>query len=472
MTQTMLTGDEFFVLDVSETGKDQGKRKAAGEIGLSIFNNDAGFITSSSVVTYTLPVSAGGANSAVVTLDASSGTDSTLTIAGTTSEIAITESTGNNGTITIGLPDDVTIAGDLTVNGGDINLTAAATDIDIIDNNASALSFDASGKSGILEIDSTNSAEAVKMSGVLKVTGTGQSSFAGQVTVPTTPSASTDAASKAFVISESSSVGTFQGGYNASTNAPALSGGSNTAMNKGDFYVVSTAGNAFFSTQLEPGDFIFADDDITGSSSPAKADYTIVIADQNIAGAGSTDGNTQKGVAGFDSANFTVSSNGWVQVSNVILGTETTGNYTATVAESTSNNRLGVDVSGATGEGQAAVVGLDIIGRTQDTSPASDDSLLIYDTSASTNKRVTVENLAKQLPAVTSFAGDYPATSVSSWTVVHTLNTLDVLVQVFDKSTGANVYPDIVRTNTTTVTINCSAAQSVDSLRVLVTALA
>lgn len=472
MTQTMLTGDEFFVLDISETGKDQGKRKAAGEIGLSIFNNDAGFITSSSVVTYTLPVSSGGANSAVVTLDASSGTDSTLTIAGTTSEIAITESTGNNGTITIGLPDDVTIAGDLTVNGGDINLTAAATDIDIIDNNASALSFDASGKSGILEINSTNGAEAVNMSGVLKVAGTGQSSFAGQVTVPTTPSASTDAASKAFVISESSSVGTFQGGYNASTNAPALSGGSNTAMNKGDFYVVSTAGNAFFSTQLEPGDFIFADDDITASSSPAKADYTIVIADQNIAGAGSTDGNTQKGVAGFDSANFTVSSNGWVQVSNVILGTETTGNYTATVAESTSNNRLGVDVSGATGEGQAAVVGLDIIGRTQDTTPASGDSLLIYDTSASTNKRVTVENLAKQLPAVTSFAGDYPATSVSSWTVVHTLNTLDVLVQVFDKSTGANVYPDIVRTNTTTVTINCSAAQSVDSLRVLVTALA
>ena len=85
---------------------------------------------------------------------------------------------------------------------------------------------------------------------------------------------------------------------------------------------------------------------------------------------------------------------------------------------------------------------------------------------------VTVENLAKQLPAVTSFADDYPATSVSSWTVNHGLGTLDVLVQVFLKSTGANVYPDIVRTDVDNVTINCSAAQSVDSLRVLVTALA
>jgi len=40
MTQAFVTADEFFVLDVSETGKDQGKRKAAGEINLSVFNND------------------------------------------------------------------------------------------------------------------------------------------------------------------------------------------------------------------------------------------------------------------------------------------------------------------------------------------------------------------------------------------------------------------------------------------------
>ena len=95
-------------------------------------------------------------------------------------------------------------------------------------------------------IDSTNGAEKISTTGNLVVSGTGQSSFGGQVTVPTTPFASTDAASKAFVISESSSVGTFQGAYNASTNSPALSGASNVAMNQGDFYVVNTAGNAFF----------------------------------------------------------------------------------------------------------------------------------------------------------------------------------------------------------------------------------
>ena len=65
----------------------------------------------------------------------------------------------------------VTIAGALAISGGCITLTGAATDIDLIDNNACALSFDASGQAGILAIDTQNCAEGVKMSGKLTVTG-------------------------------------------------------------------------------------------------------------------------------------------------------------------------------------------------------------------------------------------------------------------------------------------------------------
>ncbi len=60
---------------------------------------------------------------------------------------------------------------DLTLTGGCITITNAATDIDLIDNNACALSFDASGQAGILAIDTQNCAEGVKMSGKLTVTG-------------------------------------------------------------------------------------------------------------------------------------------------------------------------------------------------------------------------------------------------------------------------------------------------------------
>ena len=90
------------------------------------------------------------------------------TISGTSNEVEITNGANS---IQIGLPNDVTIGGDLTISGGDIDLTGAATDIDLVDNNASALSFDASGKAGILEIVTTDGSEVVNMSGGLNVVG-------------------------------------------------------------------------------------------------------------------------------------------------------------------------------------------------------------------------------------------------------------------------------------------------------------
>ena len=59
---------------------------------------------------------------------------------------------------------------DLTIGGGCITLSAA-TDIDLLDNNASALSFDSTGKAGIIDIVTTDGSEGVTMSGTLGVTG-------------------------------------------------------------------------------------------------------------------------------------------------------------------------------------------------------------------------------------------------------------------------------------------------------------
>ena len=118
-------------------------------------------------------------------------------------------------------------------------------------------------------------------------------------------------------------VGLFQGGYNATTGLTinlssngSLDGASNIELDKGDYFVVTTAGTAFYGVTLEVGDMIFANVDIAANSNPAQSVYTTVIQDANIAGAGSTDGATQKGVAGFDSANFDVTASGWVQLNS------------------------------------------------------------------------------------------------------------------------------------------------------------
>ena len=223
-------------------------------------------------VTYTLPVAVGGGNSAVLNLTkggAGSGVASSVTISGTSGEIQVTETVGNNGEVFIGLPNDVTITSDLTV-GDNVTLTG----------------------------------------GNLNVTGTG--SFTGQVTVPTA-NTGTSAPNLAQVNLLIQGVGVFQGSYNAATNTPALEGASNVALDQGDYFVVSVSGS-FLGEALEPGDFIFANNAISANSSPALSNYTVVQADDNVAGAGATDGATQKGVAGFDSAHFTASSNGWVQL--------------------------------------------------------------------------------------------------------------------------------------------------------------
>ena len=228
--------------------------------------------------TYTLPVSAGAANTAVVTLDANSGTDSTVTFSGTTSEISISESVGNNGSITIGLPDDVSITSDLTV-GDNVTLT----------------------------------------SGNLSVSGTG--SFTGQVTIPVTPSAAASAASKSYVDSTLAGSGAliFQGGYNAATNTPDLDVSPSASIKQGWTYAVTTAGN-FYGEAVEDGDLLIAESD----SPTTLAAWTVVQNNIGVATAGSSDGATTKGIAGFNSAHFNVTSNGWVS-SKTYTGGSTLG---------------------------------------------------------------------------------------------------------------------------------------------------
>jgi len=194
-----------------------------------------------------------------------------VTISGTTGQTAMSRISASE--LRVALTDDVTIIDDLTV-GGVITQTQAgetnsfASPLDMNNNKLTEV------KTGTLGTDGVNLAQVE-----LLVAG----------------------------------VGVFKGSYNAATNSPSLEGASNIALDQGDYFVVSVAGT-FLAEALEPGDFIFANTAIAANSSPPLSKYTVVQADSNIAGAGATDGATQKGVAGFDSENFAVSSNGWVQL--------------------------------------------------------------------------------------------------------------------------------------------------------------
>ena len=246
-------GDELLIYDTSTT-----TNKA-----ITVSNLVGGFET-----TYDLTTAPTGT---AVRLTGSDSTNDDVTISGTTGQTAMSRI--GTSELRVALTDDVTIVDDLTVGGvitqsqaGETN--SFASPIDMNNNKLTEV------KTGTLGTDGVNLAQVE-----LLVAG----------------------------------VGVFKGSYNANTNSPALEGASNIALDQGDYFVVSVAGS-FLGEALEPGDFIFANNAIAAGSSPGIGNYTVVQADANIAGAGATDGATQKGVAGFDSENFSVSSNGWVQL--------------------------------------------------------------------------------------------------------------------------------------------------------------
>lgn len=98
--------------------------------------------------------------------------------------------------------------------------------------------------------------------GTLNVMDTAQSSFAGQVTIPTTPIANTDAASKAYVDANAAGSGAliFQGGYDAASNTPDLDVSPSASIKKGWTYTVTSDGT-FFTEQVRVGDVLIAETD-------------------------------------------------------------------------------------------------------------------------------------------------------------------------------------------------------------------
>ena len=244
----------------------------------SVTTNATGHVTAVNTKTVTIPTSDDttydlltAPTGTAIRLDPSTGANDDVTISGTTGQTALTRISASE--LRVALTSSVTINNDLTV-GGEIVQTSTGNE-----NNFNSP----------LNMNNT------KLLGV--ATGT----------------AGTDGVNLAQVELLVAGVGVFQGSYNAATNSPALEGASNVALDQGDYFVVSVSGS-FLGEALEPGDFIFANNAIAANSTPAISNYTVVQADDNVAGAGETDGATQKGVSGFDSENFTVSTNGWVQL--------------------------------------------------------------------------------------------------------------------------------------------------------------
>jgi hypothetical protein len=306
--------------------------------------------------TYTWTVSDGSNSTPVASGE-------TVTFSGTANEIEVLE---GSRTVTIGLPNDVTIANNLTVGG----------------------------------------------------TG----NFTGQVTIPILPVASTDAASKDYV--DNAVVGglVYQGGYNAATNTPDLTTSPNSIL-KGWTYTV-TADGTFFGEQLRVGDVLIAE----VNDPSALADWTTVQNNIDLASL------TQVGI----------------------------GNVNIDGA----GNKDGLSLAYASG---TATVGLDIenlpnlsVAITAADLAAIEIPLFNGDTSDA-NEKTSIATIL----SVANSEISYATTITDTATISHGLASSDVMVQLYDITTGETVYADVDRISTTQVTITFAATPT-NSVRVLV----
>lgn len=313
----------------------------------------------------------------------------------------------NTKTVTLPASDDTTY--DLTVPSGTTNIRLAGSDATDDDVTISATS----NETTVTRISATELRiglpDDVTIAGELTVAGTGQSSFAGQVTIPQTPSADTDAASKHYVDQAVTGALSYQGGYNASTNTPNLdSNPSPNPIKTGWTYTV-TADGLFFTEQVRVGDVLIAEND----APTTLAEWTTV---QN----------------NIDLADLTTVGIGNVNPGEAIDVSYSNGTATVSVEDSTASNKGAVIVAAGTGISVAYASGTATVTNTQ-----------------------------------TNSANTFAVTITDTATVTHNLGTKDVIIQLYDVTTDETVYADVERASTNTATITFASTPT-NSIRVLV----
>ena len=131
-----------------------------------------------------------------------------------------------------------------------------------------------------------------------------------------------------------------------------------------------------------------------------------------------------------------------------------------TVAASTANGLKGLTPTSAT-DG-AVTIGLNLTGLTATTAPLTTDTLPIYN--SSTNKKITVASLATAVTDATSFAKTITDTDTA---IAHGLDSTDVIVQLYDVTTGLTVYADVDRVSNALVSVTFGSTPT-NSIRVLI----
>mgnify|MGYP003651633403 CR=1 FL=1 len=215
---------------------------------------------------------------------------------------------------------------------------------------------------------------------------------------------------KTYIDDAVANEGSFQGGYNAATNSPDLDTSPSSAIQSGWLWAVTVGGN-FFSEAVTPGDLIFANVDNPGAT---FSNWTVVQSGQDIATAAATDGASTKGIAGFDSAHFSTTANGWVQ---------------ANLADATATGVARV----------AAGTGIDV-------SVASGVFTVSQETGSGRSKKIVLNSSGAGVAVATAGTVRTYTLTVDNAAIFNTgALAADIMAECYKVSNGTTAYPEVVR---------------------------
>ncbi len=236
----------------------------------------------------------------------------------------------------------------------------------------------------------------------------------------------------------------------------------------------------------------------------------VAVTDNTITISGEDASTTNKGVASFETADFTTT-NGHVAIKNVNLGTQTTGNYVAGIS-GTANE---IEVTGSGSEGASVTIGLpsdvtitnnlnvggdlnvtgniNTVNSTQvnisdnkinlnsdmpeENSPSLDAGIVVHRGLEADAELLWDEETDKwQLGLVGGSYHDIARKYVAvigdgaalTYAITHNLGTKEVTVQVYDSLTFDTVETDVVRNTDNQVTIGFTAAPASGAYKVVI----
>ena len=351
---------------------------ATFEAVTSVTTNTTGHVTAIDVSTVTIPTSDNttygleigqdGGNGATIELIPSSGTTQVVTIDGVGNQTKITEDTGFDGTIYVGLADDVFFTNDIHIdddgqahfgtdddltifhNGTDGSIANTTGNLEIKTTPSNSDFRLTSGGSFTLKVDtSRNAVQALKNGGVFLsynggqrfqttaagATVSGDATITGAASIDGTlnmnsnkisnlldPTAAQDAATKAYVDNLVDGGLTFKDGFNASTGAidgggNLTSGATRVALSVGDYYVVTTAGDFYgdASYPLTVGDSVLAKE-VAAVGASTVTDWVIIQGDEGVVDLTSGNGATSTG----DALTSNTNARGSVTVNSLAYG--------------------------------------------------------------------------------------------------------------------------------------------------------